>query len=208
MSVEIRTSKTCEADRSAYGGAVAVIAKTALISGLLVGIGWVSFNVRIEGRTPYGHFRSAGGERAVLEGWAWLRDGVTSGAHTAWEGTKSTASSGVDAMGGWLENASNAAKRGWTAVSEGGGEAGGGAAPAPQAPPPRRAESSGRPAAPRVPAIQTDSGARARVQRLEQAARTAAVSAAPTAERTRIDRRIAPEEKAALDDKLAARGAR
>lgn len=53
------------------------LAKYVLLMSAAVGVAWASVSVEIDGRTPYGHFRAAGGGawmEAVRSGWLSARE--------------------------------------------------------------------------------------------------------------------------------------
>lgn len=158
-----------------------------LVAASVIGAVWICFNVRIEGRTPYGHFRAVGGENAVIEGWDWVSGHVSDAASAGWAWTTASAAEGWDAVIAW-----------WSSSSDD--------APSPSArtasvPAPAR---SSAPPAQRAPAPEpTTEGARALARALP------APEASPADKHhTRVDRRILPEEKQALEAKLAVRRSR
>lgn len=159
--------------------------KVLTVAALLAGASWVGLRVHIEGRTPYNHFKAAGGEAAVLGAVGSARDTVMDGAHHAWGWVLNTGSWAADGAAQQLDDASRAASAGWEAWREP-------VKPA-ASPRPRR---SGRAALEALPTP-------ARVQALTAAAPHGNRPAEKS--RTQVDRRVGTDERAALDARLAQR---
>ncbi len=192
------------------------VLKYLLITGALVGTIWVTVSVRIEGRTPYGHFRHFGGEKAVLTGWAWTKKNTSKGSSTAWDWTKQAASFSADKVSGWASAAYSGAQTKWAEWR---------AEDKPEAPVPQRKRrkktapkkvvtkaQAAPPAKGSVgkeePEVQTGGSAKARVALLKAAEKKVNESTSHRLGRsTQIDRRISKDEALALDRLLSKRQA-
>ena len=157
----------------------------------LVGVAWFSLNVRVEGRTPYEHFRAAGGETAVMEGLSWVRSQLARGGHAVWAWTKS----GVRSMAQWLTDSAGFGD------AEESREARGPSSESIEASVANPPTMSAGPEA--VPSAL----ARARVERLRRAAPSDAAHVR-TKLRTHVDPRLAPEHKRALEERMGPREGR
>ncbi|MEL6183473.1 MAG: hypothetical protein AAFU79_02540 [Myxococcota bacterium] len=149
---------------------------------------YVTFNIHIEGHTPYGHFKRAGGEKALLRAWDWTKDTAIVAARGAWYYTKEAGY----AFAGWVAEsagaASRAARAGWEAWWEDDGRPHKGRRDRSSHPPSRSAGSA------------HPSGAR--IRSLSAADERRKVS--PASKRsTRVDRVVSPRERAELDRRIS-----
>lgn len=189
------------------------ILRTLFFALALAGLLWVSFRAQVNGRTPYEHFREAGGERAVHEGLSWIGTRVEAGAASAWASARGALTYAKGRAVEWGESAWTAAVATWRAwwredggpkpSSEGSSAASarrpaGGASSA-------RVGTGGQPEESPAPEPSPKARARAVIERLEEVVERSDAPVPGQKVRTTVDHRIAPEQKAALDAKLAAR---
>lgn len=157
------------------------------LTALALVLAYVTFTIHIEGRTPYGHFRAAGGEDALLDAWGWTRSTAGVFAEGAWYYSKEAGYAVVSWVSRSAGAASRAARAGWDAWWEDDGR-------------PRRRDRY----RPREGPPAKVNPARARVRSLSAADGRKPVS--PASKRaTRVDRHLDPNESAALDRKLSGR---
>lgn len=175
-------------------------AKWLLAAALMGGLGWASVEVEVAGKTAYERFADAGGEKAASEAWAWLAGRF---------------SAGLDRAGGWVSDQSAqlwaSTREGFEAWVKGWFDDPPAAARATSDAPPKARPAPSRPAAPApqrsARTAVANPGGTHEVEALAAAAARGPI-AAPEASpvdrpRTRVDPRIAPEERAALDAKLS-----
>ena len=86
-----------------------------LIFAVIIGLIWVTFNVRIEGRTPYGHFRKIGGEGAILRALKAAASSVADTTSKAWRWVRKVGWKIFSTVGTWFDNIKRAARAGWRA---------------------------------------------------------------------------------------------
>ena len=84
-----------------------------LIVAALISVIWVTFNLRIEGRTPYGHFRYIGGERTILRGLHFVGSYAYDIGATVVRWTRRATWVVFSYVGTWFDNTKHAVRAGW-----------------------------------------------------------------------------------------------
>lgn len=178
--------------------------KLVLTACAVAGLVYGSTHVQVMGETPYGHFRKAGGEQAVESAWAWCADRGSEGLDWAWQHTRgggqwlwTKCQEGVHvawlwASSGWAESPS---PKGASNETVPGSKRAAAKSPLDRAELSRRETEGEETPRPRPSASEP---ALSQLQALDDSSRSI------PAAKTRVDARIRPEQKAALNRRLSA----